>query len=246
MTDWAALRAALREMRGDGVELPFWWRDDDATTPTKALETLDNLSVSSGLPVHLAIIPANADAALADHLQTRKHMVPLVHGWAHTNHADKDQKSCEFPVADDVATERVTQAIDRLRSLFGPLLCPVFVPPWNRMDAALEPVLVKAGYKAVSTFGARGQGCALPRINTHIDPIFWRGHRDLVAPDTLIAQTVSHLKARREGREDATEPMGYLTHHLVHTPAIWAFSEQFLKEMLDGGARPVNLQEELT
>ena len=78
----------------------------------------------------------------------------------------------------------------------------------------------------------------LVQINTHIDPIFWRGTRGLVPPDTLVAQTVSLLRDRRQGRADRDEPLGYLTHHLVHDADIWEFSRQFLTELGNG---PVDL-----
>ena len=82
----------------------------------------------------------------------------------------------------------------------------------------------------------------LPQINTHIDPIFWRGHRGLVDPDEIIANLVTTLRDRREGRTDVTEPLGLLTHHLVHTEAVWDFSRDVMQVMLEGGARPADLR----
>ena len=60
--------------------------------------------------------------------------------------------------------------------------------------------------------------------------------------DTLIAQAVHDLEARRTGTQDPTEPYGLLTHHLVHTDAIWNFSRAFVTEMLDGGATPWTME----
>ncbi len=40
----------------------FWWRDDDATTRTPALERLLALSTTPRLPLALAVIPAGVDA----------------------------------------------------------------------------------------------------------------------------------------------------------------------------------------
>lgn len=74
----------------------------------------------------------------------------------------------------------------------------------------------------------------LEQINTHLDPIDWRGTRGLVAPDKLVAQTTDLLRDRREGRTDNAEPFGILTHHLVHDPDIWIFTEALLRRLLDG------------
>ena len=99
-------------------------------------------------------------------------------------------------------------------------------------------VLKNQGYRVLSTYGARTATsvAVLDLVNTHLDPIFWGGSRDLIDPDVLIAKTAAHLHSRTEGREDAFEPFGLLSHHLVHTEAIWSFIEAFLNEMRMGGA----------
>jgi hypothetical protein len=57
----------------------------------------------------------------------------------------------------------------------------------------------------------------------------------------LIAGIVKLLEDRRLGRTDTTEPLGFLTHHLVHDDAIWGFTERCLSVLLEGGAKPCNL-----
>ena len=131
-----------------------------------------------------------------------------------------------------------------MNDLFADRFLPVFVPPWNRLDPALLPELAPLGYTAVSTYLPRKNKWAAPglaQINTHIDPIFWRGGRGLVPPDDLIAHVVQLLQDRRQGITDAAEPMGFLTHHLVHTQDIWDFTQSCLATLLDGGATPANL-----
>ena len=81
----------------------------------------------------------------------------------------------------------------------------------------------------------------LVQINTHIDPIDWRGGGGLAPEEMVISHIVRLLQDRRMGHADATEPLGVLTHHLVHDAAIWAFSEQLINRLLDGGATPLNL-----
>ena len=57
----------------------------------------------------------------------------LQHGWRHANHARGGKKEREYPAERhpvDVADE-LEEGRQRLRSLFGPRVLPVFVPPWN-------------------------------------------------------------------------------------------------------------------
>ena len=241
LIDWTPLRHALAEIRQAGMTLPIWWRDDDATVPSAALDTLETLAVALNLPVHLAIIPAQAKPSLARHMTQSDHLLAMVHGWQHHNHAPSGQKKAEFGTARSGASDELHRGIDQMRALFGARLIPMFVPPWNRIDAAYLIPLARAGYRGLSTFTPRRTTHAadgLMQINTHIDPIDWRGTRDLKTPETLVAQTVDILAARAKGQTDASEPLGYLTHHLVHSADVWEFSRQFVSELLDGGALP--------
>lgn len=242
--DWAPLRAELAACRHDGITVPFWWRDDDAVAPTPALDTLSALVEHTGLAVHLAIIPAHATDGLAEYVDGTQ-MIPLVHGWAHHDHSGPGEKKNEFMTRRPNMGEETARGLARMQTLFGAQLRRMFVPPWNRVDRGLLPTLSAQGYVALSTFGARRKQEAAPglaQINTHIDPIRWKGNRDLVAPADLVATTVAYLRARRQGDEDAGEPLGLLTHHLVHTPAIWTFTQHFIHEMLSGGALPWTME----
>ncbi|KIC48228.1 polysaccharide deacetylase family protein [Tateyamaria sp. ANG-S1] len=242
--DWTPLRQELSACRRDGVAVPFWWRDDDATEPTAALDQLADVSRSTGVAVHLAVVPARASAALMGYTDTHG-MIPVVHGWAHQDHSGPGEKKNEFQTErPDLSTDSA-RGLATMQALFGAALRPMFVPPWNRVQDALLPDLVAQGFTVLSTFGARTGSEAVPgltQINTHIDPIWWKGTRDLVDPDTLIQSAVAHLRARRHGTEDAEEPLGLLTHHLVHTPTIWAFTSAFIHEMLSGGATPWTME----
>ena len=79
-------------------------------------------------------------------------------------------------------------------------------------------------------------------MNTHLDPIDWRGTRGLVAPDQLVARTVDLLRDRRLARADNAEPFGYLTHHLVHDDAIWDFTASLISRLLAEIADPFTLE----
>jgi hypothetical protein len=242
--DWSLLSAELARWRAERLALPLWWRDDDATEPTEALDRLADMSADLGLPVHLAVIPEPAQPALAALCLQRPELIPMVHGWQHRNRAPEGQKKAEFGLARPDARTEAAQAMDRMRALFGDRMVPVFVPPWNRIDGALLPELPALGYSGVSSFLPRPARLAAPglvQINTHIDPIFWRGGRGLVPPGDLIAQITTLLAERRAGTTDATEPLGFLTHHLVHDADIWRFTRDCLATLLDAGATPINL-----
>ncbi|WP_299551028.1 polysaccharide deacetylase family protein [uncultured Tateyamaria sp.] len=242
--DWTPLRTELAACRRDGQPVPFWWRDDDAIAPTAALDQLTTLSEAVELSVHLAIIPAHATDDLVGHVDGTR-LIPVVHGWTHQDHSAPGEKKNEFLTGRSDMASDSARGLSRMHDLFDARLRHMFVPPWNRVRDTLLPTLSDQGFTALSTFGPRKNANAahgLMQINTHIDPIWWKGTRDLVSPDTLVATAVAHLSARRHGAEDAQEPFGLLTHHLVHTPAIWAFAQGFLNEMLSGGATPWTME----
>lgn len=245
LTDWAPLRAALARCRADNIGVPIWWRDDDAIEPTTALDRLRKLAHELEMSAHLAVIPASAKDTLVPVIRDDPRLVPLVHGWTHQNTAPEGHKKSEFGVARPDAIDDAAHGLQHLQDMFGAQLLPVFVPPWNRIDASVVSELKPLGYAALSTFGPRPTDTSILQINTHIDPIFWRGHRSLVDPDTLIAQTVALLDARRTSAQDASEPLGFLTHHLVHDTPIWEFSRGFLSEMQSGGATCVTMKDYL-
>lgn len=237
--DWQPLRDMLAQCAAADLPVPLWWRDDDAIAPGPALDRLEALSKALDLPVHIAVIPGLAQPALAQRVATSDHLIALVHGWKHENHAPPDQKKSEFGLPRAAAAFEAEQAMERMKALFGPDVLPVFVPPWNRIDPTLITGLAACGYKALSSFTprkARFAAQGLVQVNCHLDPIDWHGGRGLVAPDLLVRRTVDHLKDRLTGRADRDEPLGYLTHHLVHSDELWDFTAEFLGEMLRGGA----------
>ena len=62
------VKQELRIWREQGLVLPIWWRDDDATEPTPALDRLLGLAASLGAPLHLAVVPEPAGPDLAARL----------------------------------------------------------------------------------------------------------------------------------------------------------------------------------
>ncbi len=240
--DWSPLTRELARWHAERLVLPLWWRDDDAVAPTPQLEKLSALAERLEMPVHLAVIPERAETTLGRVVANDPRLIPLVHGWAHENHAPEGERKSEFGPHRPTGTmlAETAQGLTRLKALFGARQRPVFVPPWNRVASGLLPGLAAQGYAAVSTFTPRAQqeaAAGLACINTHLDPIAWKTTRRLAEPATLVAQLARQLAARRTGQADNAEPYGLLTHHLVHDDEIWDFIETLLVRLLDGPAR---------
>ena len=58
MVKWPDLMAEFDRWEEAGKVATLWWRDDDAVAPTARLGRL--LSIASGVPISLAVIPADA------------------------------------------------------------------------------------------------------------------------------------------------------------------------------------------
>jgi hypothetical protein len=246
--DWSPLKSELSIWRSEARILPLWWRDDDASKDTPAFQKLLALAQDMTVPVHVAVIPKSTQQSLVDACTESSFVIPIVHGWAHKNHAPDTEKKAEFGFPRDKAVAETAQAFTRLKRLFGDALLPMFVPPWNRIDASLVPHLAQQGYVAISTYGPRKVRTVAPdlvQINTHLDPILWRGGSGLIPPEIQIAALVRTLVDRREGRTDPTEPLGFLTHHLVHDSEIWEFTRTCLTILMEGGAIACDLRSEL-
>jgi hypothetical protein len=241
--DWTPLDRELARWHAAGRRIPLWWRDDDAIADTPPLDRLIAMAERAGLPLHLAVIPAHAETGLARRLAKAPGVVPIVHGWTHLSHSQPPDKKAEFGPARPLAQrlDDAARGLARMQDMFADRLAPIFVPPWNRIAPDMADALPGLGYRALSTYGPRpadGAAPGLDAINTHIDVIDWRGTRSVVPPARLIGDLVDTLRARREGRTDASEPLGLLTHHLVHDPAIWDMTESLLARLIRGPVIP--------
>ena len=234
--DWSPVDLAIERARDDGHAIRFWWRDDDAAAHTPQLDRLLDLARQAGAEIALAVIPQALETSLGDRLRNDGAAVALVHGWSHANHAPPGQKKAEFgphrPV--DAMAAQAKQALREAREKLGRKLLPVFVPPWNRISPDLVRHLPQAGYGALSTFNDRKAASpaeGLLQVNTHIDPIDWRGTRSLRDRERIVADLVGAILRRTTGEADREEPIGLLTHHLVHDDAIWAFCEELVMRL---------------
>lgn len=226
---WQPFADELARWRDTGRAIEFWWRDDDAVRPDPALTRLLALAQSVRVPLALAVIPAQAEAAAFEDLGPA--VVILQHGSDHRNRAGAAEKKTEFPASEPAlaAMERLVAARKRLAAVAGAKALPVLAPPWNRLPGSLVPPLVAAGFRGLSRYGARDATQAVPglvQVNTHADLIAWRSGRGFAGEAAVLAAAAGHLAAKREGRADANEPTGWLSHHAAHDEAAWAFLER--------------------
>ncbi len=231
---WGALADELDAWAEAGRVATFWWRDDDAVADTPSLDRLLDLRAALGVKLTLAVIPAPAEASLADRLARERAVTIVQHGYAHRNHAAPGTPKREL--GDERPRERVTDELAagwaRLVTLF-PAARNVMVPPWNRIDSRVAAALPALGYRGLSTFTARARPLAAPGLvqcNTHVDIVDWPGTRRFVGEEAAIGAAVAHLGRRRTRAAgvDPDEPTGVLTHHLAHDAGCWDFVNRFV------------------
>ena len=234
MSGWRAVEDELARWTELGRRCALWLRDDDAVAASPELDRLIQRCEQAGIPLGLAVIPADAERSLADALADHACVTPLVHGWSHADHAAPGAKKCEFGPerTPEIRQAEVERGLSTLRSLFGARLLPLFVPPWNRMAPDMPARLSVAGYRAVSAFGPPPpKQDDFAWVNTHLDLIDWHGTRSAVSLDALLDLLCRELRDRREGRRDPAEPIGLLTHHRVHDTAIWDLLDRLLDRL---------------
>jgi hypothetical protein len=233
ITPWQSFADELLRWQDAGRVIEFWWRDDDAARPSNAFNRLTALATQATVPLGLAVIPQQAEAALFEGLDGETGV--LQHGVDHRNRAPKGEKPSEFPAteANDLALGRIAAGRSRLLQLAGSRLLPVLVPPWNRFSAALLEGLPGLGIRGFSTFSPRASpepARNLRQVNAHVDIIAWKRGRIFVGEERALAEAVTHLARRRTGIVDPTEPTGWLTHHACHDETIWAFLERLFEQ----------------
>jgi hypothetical protein len=211
---WEALRAELDAWAEAGRSATLWWRDDDATRVSPALERL--AALGGGTPLALAVIPAEAEPFDLP-------VCVLQHGWSHADNARPGERKCEL--VGDAVVERLLAGKEKLERLFGSRFLPVMVPPWNRIDGALAARLPALGYLGLSTLGPR---CHAFSTNVHVDVVDWPSRR-FAGAEKALGALVGHLRQRRLGKVDADEPTGIMTHHRVHGDDVERFLERLFE-----------------
>lgn len=224
MVSWEDLKSELNSWQAEGKKILFWWRDDDAIEASHLLDQLLKISEQFQAPLSLAVIPELCHKPF-DILETT---AILQHGFSHQNNAGPDEKKCELhhSLINEDLTQRLEISKTKLEEYFPKAFYPCMTPPWNRMSPDLSPPLIKAGFKAISSYKKQTYSDDICHINTHIDIIDWsKQPRECLNEDKIIQDILSFLQENRQ-KENAV--MGLLTHHLVHDQKTWDFLETLL------------------
>ncbi|ASJ75962.1 polysaccharide deacetylase family protein [Granulosicoccus antarcticus] len=219
-TNMERLSEALQQLPESSKPVRFWLRDDDAVEPGEALDRLLALAEAHAIPLSLAVIPAMATAELRLRLESARQVSVAVHGWSHHNHAPANEKKQELGShrsSSEVLAE-LRRGFKQLSGDYGEQFLPVLVPPWNRISSELVPALGDIGFQALSTF-AEQEYSSIPMINTQVDIIDWKKTRGGRATGELVSEIIAQLRYPQN-------PIGLLTHHLVHDEQAWQFLEQ--------------------
>ncbi|SHI76483.1 Predicted glycosyl transferase [Aureimonas altamirensis DSM 21988] len=220
---FAALSGRLDALHAQGGVMDVWWRDDDAADDTPQLRRLLALRQRHDVPLALAVSPFLIQPALPQLLRGEAGVDVLMHGLEHRNNAPAGAKRQELGYAPaDTFVAPLSEGLAHHRDAFGDKALPVMVPPWNRIDQNIITALHDIGFEGLSTFGLRAsaQLAGLCVHNTHIDPVDWLGGKRLGDPASLASQVAALA--------EAGEPVGLLTHHLIHDGATWRFVDRLL------------------
>ena len=233
MTSWQALADEDARWGDAGRSAELWWRDDDASDVSASLDRLVALARETGTPLALAVVPAQATAALADGLADQPLVDVLQHGYAHANHALAPEKNIELGTQRPamMTLGELATGWMALERLFGPRALPVMVPPWNRIAPLLVPTLPEIGYRGLSTFGPRARVHpvrGLLQVNTHVDLIDWKHGRVFPGEEATFTALVTALERARIG---GGEPVGVLSHHLAMDAGAWDFLRSLWEKM---------------
>jgi predicted glycosyltransferase len=237
---WRALDAALERAHTLGRVIDFWLRDDDAIEPTPALDAYLSRARRWGVPAALAVIPARATPQLAAYLSDHPSVDVLVHGWSHHNHAPAGSRASEFGIGRPEPDTRADakRGLARIGEIFGSRFLPVFVPPWNRIDPGFAAALPQLGYSGLSTHERRTEArspAGLVTTNSHWDPIAWKSGGGLKDEAKLLYLLARLIDEELAAPADTLEPIGILTHHLVHDGWIDRFLDEVFEHLTSSG-----------
>ena len=234
MLGWWRLKAELGRWRQADRRPRLWWRDDDAQGPTPQLRRLLVHATRADAPVCLAVIPEGVQAGLCAVVAPYERVSILQHGFSHLNRAGS-------PASEFAPTDPPEQVAARLAQGWAMLdgfrrRLPVYVPPWNTLTPNVEAALALSGHQAVSAW----DGLSRPdRVDAHVDLLRWRGSPRFAGRERVLRRLTGRLRLRRRlGLWD--EPIGLLTHHLVHDEETWRFLDELLlfPPLQEGAAWP--------
>lgn len=241
MATWSDLERELSIWHAAGVTPTFWWRDDDAESPSPALDTLLALAQRHSVPIHLAVVPKSVGPALANRLSHATDTYVLQHGFAHVNNEPQGARASEVGEHRDINLQLrdLKDGWQRLVQAQIPNLLPGFAAPWNRIADKTVAHFPNLGYRLLSTCHARKSPspvAGVTQVNIHFDPIRWKQGPKFRGTEATLEGVVEHLVQRRTGLVDKTEPTGLSTHHLQTDDTVWSFTDQLLERLTHNGA----------
>jgi hypothetical protein len=243
----------LDRWQANGLIAKFWWRDDDAQFDNDAFKRLTDLAGSESLPLVLAVSPMLMPDRFVARLNGLRDVSVAAHGYRHINHATAPLKG-EF--GPDRPLEVMRREIEELAGEFAVRFpdrgIAMFVPPWHGLDSRLISDLARVGFKVLSMFESRVSrglglaaaqlktiGLALPRrsiklrrrsierLDCSVSLLNYEGPNITGNPRSL-EKVLRALWARRLGFLPVEQPIGILTHHLLHDEDAWAYLSQIL------------------
>ncbi len=227
MSHWQALSEEIKQWQ---QPIPFWWRDDDATEDSAALQKMLAMAKQYQIPVHLAVIPQHLKESLdcIKQVQHRHDCYVLQHGFDHTSYALPEQRKIELG-----GTQTLVQLSDKLKrgrqllsSQFGDQFLDILVPPWNRISDELAQELPKLGYRQLSVLASPKVAETDFLFNVHIDIINWK-QREFAGEAIVVEKIRQYLAHSRTENLNAFKPCGIMTHHLDHDLQCWQFLDKF-------------------
>jgi hypothetical protein len=240
---WKSIRRELDLWLERGIRAKFWFRDDDACELTDQLIRLLHFSKQYSITIGLAAIPNKLRPSLLTFLKSEDRMfLPMCHGWNHVNYEPKDRPSEFGPNRKlPLLFQDAQLAYRTFVRYFNELeKRAIFVPPFGRIMPAFVELLPKAGFfglsagadlieATVSRIVSRieflpavkiSRRTNMARFDVHIDPIDWHRGTAREVPD-VAHELLGCLRLRSKSFVDANQPIGIVTHHLVHNEPIW-------------------------
>ena len=194
--------------------ITFFFRDDDGGWSDDRLFKLLDLFADYELPIDLAIIPQALTPALARRIGERIEANPErvsvhQHGFAHVNH-EMEGRKCEFGPARGRELQEHDIALGKriLAEHFGPIVQPIFTPPWNRCTGQTGGCLIRLGFRILSRDSSAAP-LNIPGLSELPVQVDWfakrKGERlSLNQMGALIAGAVKDAK-----------PVGIMFHHAL-------------------------------
>ncbi len=222
------LRPRLEQLYKDKKEIRFFLRDDDADEDVETLRHLFDVTLASGVPLNLEIIPDGLTDSGIRLLDNHKHLHPTLfelnqHGWRHLNH-EKEGRKCEFGVSRtfDQQFEDISKGKRRLEEIFKDKFYPVFTPPWNRCTNDTLKALDQLGFRVFSKDRGKDPitGFSFHEISTTLDLYRWKGNPTMKTPEEIVNELIIQM--------EENEPIGLLLHHKVMDHEAFRFLDMLL------------------